>query len=180
MEAKYNGWRAWVHNPTGAMFNRNLQPLSIRDEFKPALAQLKQLPWEWTDAEALERRHKIGQGSLILLDYLPPANETHLDYIARKYFIHACAAVYRFHVHRDLARPIQDNAIYLPMTWRHDSAEPRPGITPLWDILQQCNRALGCEFFEGFVAKRNDSRYPRQNRSASQEFPFWMKHRWNP
>ena len=36
----------------------------------------------------------------------------------------------------------------------------------------------GCEFYEGMVAKRNDSIYPMQRRSAEVEFPFWMKHRW--
>src|SRR5580698_3397222 len=69
LEGKYNGWRAWVHNPTGAMFNRRLEPLTIRREFEPALEKLYQLPWEWSDVEALERRHNFGRGSLILLDY---------------------------------------------------------------------------------------------------------------
>jgi hypothetical protein len=46
LEGKYNGWRAWVHNPTGAMFNRKLEPLSISHEFKSALAKLHALPWE--------------------------------------------------------------------------------------------------------------------------------------
>jgi hypothetical protein len=53
----------------------------------------------------------------------------------------------------------------------------------LWTILQECNRRLGCtepanHFYEGLVAKRLDSKYPLQKRSASQDFPFWMKHRW--
>ena len=68
MEGKYNGWYAWVHTPTRAMFNRKNEPLSIAHEFKAALDTACRLPFEWLNVEALERRHKIGQGSLILLD----------------------------------------------------------------------------------------------------------------
>ena len=196
LEGKYNGWRAWVHNPTGAMFNRKLEPLSISLEFEPALEKLHALPWEWSDVEALERRHKIGQGSLILLDYLP---ENPLEiYTARKNFIHLCAAlVGGIEVHKELHQPIANNRVYLPMTWQMDAALARVGdfvaterATPrgdwrgLWDILQQCNQALGCDgrsgtdFWEGVVAKRNDSLYPRQRRNAELDFPFWTKHRW--
>ena len=177
MEAKYNGWRAWVHNPTGAMFNRHLKPLSITDEFAPALALLKNLPWEWSDTEALERRHGVGRGSLILLDYLPPnPKDTFAD---RKQFLESCAAIHNatrneppIDVHKNLDEPIQPNRLYLPMTWRWAGADQ------LWPILQKCNQALHCEFFEGLVAKRNDSIYPVQNRSGDVEYPFWMKHRW--
>ena len=175
LEGKYNGWRAWVHNPTGAMFNRKLEPLSISHEFRPALAQLKRLPWEWSDTEALERRHNFGRGTLILLDYLP-ANPKEI-YTDRKKYIQLCAGVTGgIEVHDKPNAPIAADRVYLPMTWRYD------GAAQLWDILQQCNRALGCkpgsEFWEGFIWKRNDSIYPQQRRSADIEFPFWMKHRW--
>ena len=46
IEGKYNGWRVWVHNLTGAMFNRKLEPLSISREFEPALEILRGLAWE--------------------------------------------------------------------------------------------------------------------------------------
>jgi hypothetical protein len=69
------------------------------------------------------------------------------------------------------------------------AALPTPHAGPgtldfgLWTILQNCNRTLGClkpanHFYEGLVAKRCDSPYPLQRRSADQDFPFWMKHRW--
>ena len=172
LEGKYNGWRAWVHNPTGAMFNRKLEPLSISHEFKPALAVLKKLPWEWSDTEALERRHNFGRGSLILLDYLP--NDPQEIYTDRKKFIHLCTGIAGggIEVHKELDQPIGNDRVYLPMTWRYD------GAAQLWEILQRCNRALGADFWEGFVWKRNDSIYPRQRRSAELDFPFWMKHRW--
>jgi ATP-dependent DNA ligase len=37
-EPKFNGWRTLVHRHTGAMFNRQLEPLSIQAEFAQALA----------------------------------------------------------------------------------------------------------------------------------------------
>ncbi len=39
-EPKYNGWRALVHAPTGTMFNRRGQPLSIAGLFSCALKRL--------------------------------------------------------------------------------------------------------------------------------------------
>ena len=173
LEGKYNGWRAWVHNPTGAMFNRKLEPLSISHEFKPALTKLNKLPWEWSDVEALERRHNIGRGSLILLDYLP-ANPAEI-YTARKSYIHLCCGfIGGIEVHKELNKPIANNQVYLPMTWRYEQKVS----LQLWDILQQCNVALGVDFWEGVIAKRNDSIYPRQRRNVEMDFPFWMKHRW--
>ena len=53
LEGKYNGWRAWVHNRTGSMFNRKLEPLSISHEFQPALTKLQELPWEWHTPRAV-------------------------------------------------------------------------------------------------------------------------------
>jgi hypothetical protein len=50
-----------------------------------------------------------------------------------------------------------------------------------WQRLQAANVKLVCvgsDFWEGVVAKRNDSIYPRQHRNAELYFPFWMKHRW--
>jgi hypothetical protein len=189
VEGKYNGWRAWVHNPTGAMFNRKLEPLSISHEFKPALDVLRQLPWEWSDTEALERRHNIGRGTLVLLDHIP--DDPNMTYQERKSFMHMCSAVKGVETHKALNEPIANDHVYLPMNWRIEGATIRVGDfveaerhthrgqwLDLWDILQQCNKTLRCEFWEGLVAKRNDSIYPRQRRNAELEFPFWMKHRW--
>ena len=70
-EPKYNGWRALVHTPTGAMWNRHGQRLTIEREFTQSLALLHDLAGSglvWADCEALERRHQIGRGSLVVLD----------------------------------------------------------------------------------------------------------------
>ena len=105
--------------------------------------------------------------------------------------MHLIAGVKGIGVQKQLHEPIANDRVYLPMTWRMEAAVSRVGDfveaeydtcrggwLGLWDILQQCNKALRCEFWEGVVAKRNDSIYPRQNRSHDVEFPFWMKHRW--
>jgi len=168
---KYNGWRAWHHNPTGRLFNRKLEPLSITAEFAAASAILRPWPWEWSDVEALERRHQIGQGTLILLDTLMPG-----DYDSRRMFQRAAAIDLGIPEHIYAGQPIAANSVYLPLVL--DYGAELAG----WDALQEANCQLGCKpgspFWEGLVAKRNDSIYPRQLRSPDIEFPCWMKHRW--
>ena len=173
LEGKYNGWRAWVHNPTRLMFNRKLKPLSISHEFAPALEKLHELPWEWSDVEALERRHKIGQGSLILLDALVAG-----DYVARRAIISGAASANGISEHLNADEPIESNRVYLPLTLRNSLG--RTSELLFWQMLQAANVKLGCkpgsELWEGVVAKRNDSIYPTQRRNAELDFPFWMKH----
>jgi len=180
-EPKFNGWRALVHRDTGAMFNRHGEPLTIQDEFKTALTELQAIlaadagklfatsdqggqiiPAEalaWADVEALERRHNRGRGSLVVLDLpllrLPCAER---GYVLRQLFCPAidhCAA---------------NNTVY---------SVPQYTDGPhVYADAKADNQMLGCEFYEGVVAKRADSLYPLQLRSAKTEFPFWMKHRW--
>ena len=72
-EPKVNGWRAWINTAAGQTFNRKNEPLSIEREFAPILAKIKaaNLPIIWLDTEAFERRHPLGRGSLVLLDFAP-------------------------------------------------------------------------------------------------------------
>ena len=59
---------------TGAMWNRHGQRLTIEREFDAALDILRPLAGSglvWADCEALERRHQIGRGSLVVLDWIP-------------------------------------------------------------------------------------------------------------
>ena len=74
-EPKWNGWRALVHVPSGAIYNRHGKLLSIAAEFASALeifrATLDAEAFKWVDCEALERRHGIGRGTLIVLDLVP-------------------------------------------------------------------------------------------------------------
>ena len=73
-EPKLNGWRALIHTPTGTMWNRHGALLTIAECFRPALAALAKLASRgivWADCEALERRHNLGRGTLVVLDAVP-------------------------------------------------------------------------------------------------------------
>jgi|CZKV01.1.fsa_nt_gi hypothetical protein len=194
-EPKVNGWRAWVHCPTRRMFNRHNEPLSITAEFTPVLNRLHDWfdglgpdlgPWfEWLDTEAFARRHALGRGSLVLLDApLAPGIKPVRDQAIYDHII--ATDVGESWAHEQFAPP--ENALLSFAYHYEDEAVQRafgatvidPDLFPLaaWTRLQACNRALQAEVFEGLVAKRLDSTYPLQQRSADQEFPFWMKHRW--
>jgi hypothetical protein len=69
-----NGRRALIHTPTATMWNRHGALLTIADCFRPALAALAKLASRglvWADCEALERRHNLGRGTLVVLDVVP-------------------------------------------------------------------------------------------------------------
>jgi hypothetical protein len=144
---------------------------------------------EWLDVEAFERRHALGKGSLVLLDCplvdYPYAERQHQmgglirDGVATPWqFLHdapPCDKLLMF------AYSFGDYGIAPPsgeLTADHYPGEDVDGIFTGWARLQEMNRTLKAEVFEGFVAKRDDSLYPLQNRSADTEFPGWIKHRW--
>lgn len=178
-EPKINGWRALVHAPTGRMWNRRGQRLSIEHEFAAVLETLRNadLPpeMEWLDCEALERRHDLGRGSLVILDYLAPDKAT---YDERKLFladaIHPSGETregferWQF----DRVPPPSDRALLF------QSPFTASDLDHYWQKLQDLNKEWNAEVFEGFVAKRTNSPYPRQLRSPNQESPYWVKHRW--
>lgn len=175
-EPKYNGWRALVHIPTGAMFNRRGQPLTIAAEFKPAVEELHlklgmTQCFEWADCEALDRRHGLGRGSLIVLDVVPEPPRTLTPYSERRTWLEA--------VPREL--PFTSFAQSFPVLSIPPTAyngTHRNAAMAVWCDLQRTNAALHCDFYEGLVAKRADSVYPIQLRSPDAECPFWIKYRW--
>jgi hypothetical protein len=189
-EPKYNGWRAVVHVPTGTMFNRQGHTLSIAGEFAAALDKLKSSPFEWLDCEALDRRHGLGRGSLVVLDQpgnpLPYAGrldslwghlvEPLLATVLESISTDAVAGlpstateVLNLHTRRP-----EPDSLYVPAAFTDRQARE------VWrkKLMQQVNANLGCDFYEGLVAKRGDSCYPVQLRSPDEEFPAWIKHRW--
>jgi ATP-dependent DNA ligase len=196
-EPKYNGWRAIVHIPTGSMFNRKLERLSIASEFKAALDQLRCTldaeAFKWADCEALERRHGIGRGTLIVLDVVPDGlckfvevdNDTSTltqrvpTYLDRRRWLEAVLP-YTENFFNSL-RPCGDNELRLAPRIRADCGikdKTCGTLSEIWQQLQAENWRLGCQFYEGLVAKRADSPYPRQLRNPELDFPFWVKHRW--
>ena len=73
-EPKLNGWRALIRTPTRTMWNRHGTLLTIANCFRPALETLARLANRglvWADCEALERRHNLGRGTIVVLDMVP-------------------------------------------------------------------------------------------------------------
>ena len=199
-EPKYNGWRALVHVPTGTMFNRKGEQLSIAAEFATALDHLKASKAEWLDCEALDRRHGLGRGSLVVLDEpgCPLPFERRLDRL-----VDLMLPVGAF-VLEGLLGPSQPRSVALlgllgQYTGPDSIAEIRtmrptadslllPSVFTqrqadhVWrnGLLQAVNgvHQLNCDFYEGLVAKRGDSLYPIQLRSPDEAFGGWIKHRW--
>ena len=173
-EPKVNGWRAVVNARTGEMWNRHGKRLSIEKEFSLVLDSLRraELPeaLTWLDCEALERRHSLGQGSLVVLDYIPTAGD-HSPYSKRRATIGATLREYLV-PWRVEDRPMENRLLFF------DCCYDDSGKSEAWNHLQRLNTRFNTELFEGFVAKRHDSLYPTQLRSPSLEFPLWVKHRW--
>jgi ATP-dependent DNA ligase len=175
-EPKFNGWRALVHTPSGTLWNRHGGRLTIAACFRDAVEQLRDLADDgliWADCEALERRHHIARGTLILLDAIPQDAQFTPSYAERRQFLES------------LRIPLEPFSSGL-----HAGDEPPLLLTTscmvtsqneslaFYQSLRQSNRALGAEFFEGVVMKRADAAYPVQLRSPLEECRAMMKHRW--
>jgi len=172
-EPKYNGWRALVHAPTGLMFNRYAQPLSIAAEFGSTLKALRETVLvangstiEWFDCEALDRRHALGRGTLLVFDFIAP-EMTGEPWLKRKELL---AQVLVEHDYQQVPLP---GIVY--GVGAYDPVQINPH--ELYRQLRQLNIGWGCQFYEGLLAKRITDAYPRQLRSPHQEFVGWVKHR---
>ena len=173
-EPKLNGWRALIHTPTGTMWNRHGTLLTIADCFQPALAVLAKLASRglvWADCEALERRHNLGRGTLVVLDAVPESGTP--AYEQRHAMLESVLPSAPV-VAGDTSGTVPCSAALLTPTLR---AESHTDALAFYQRLRAANRALGCDFFEG-VMKRADSPYPVQLRSATEEFRGWVKHRF--
>jgi hypothetical protein len=175
--AKLNGWRVLAHSPTGTVWNRHGQELSIADEFNDALeilSALSALGIEWPDCEGLERRHNIGRGTLIILDAVLPGTAT--DRFARLLDVSSRAGIPLL----DIGERPEENRVYLLRQHSMSDASPtgHSALVQRWQQMQALNAQWGAEFYEGLVAKRADSTYPVQLRDPDSKSPFWVKHRW--
>ena len=174
-EPKLNGWRALIHTPTGTMWNRHGALLTIADCFRPALGALAKLAGRglvWADCEALERRHNLGRGTLVVLDVVPESGTP--SYEQRRTMLEVLLpmdAVFS----GDTSRPVPCGTLVLTPTMR---AESHADALAFYQRLREANRALHCDFFERVVMKRADSIYPVQLRSATEEFRGFVKHRF--
>ena len=174
-EPKLNGWRALIHTPTGTMWNRHGSLLTIADCFRPALGALAKLGSRglvWADCEALERRHSLGRGTLVVLDVVPESRTP--SYEQRRAMLEAIIPIDAV-FSGDTSRAVPCGSVVLTTTIRADS---HADALAFYQRLRAANRAFGCDFFEGVVMKRADSIYPVQLRSATEEFRWWVKHRF--
>jgi len=174
-EPKLNGWRALIHTPTGTMWNRHGALLTIADCFRPALGALAKLASRglvWADCEALERRHNLGRGTLVVLDSIPESGPpTYEQRRAALETLLPCDLVFD----GDSSRAVPPGAVVLTPSRRVDS---QADALAYYQRLREANRGLRCDFFEGVVMKRAESAYPVQMRSATEEFRGWVKHRF--
>jgi hypothetical protein len=147
VEPKLNGWRAIIHTPTGTMWNRHGALLMIADCFRPALVALTKLADRglvWADCEALERRHNLGRGTLVVLDVVPVSSAP--TYIQRRAMLgrliprNAAFA-------GDTACSIPINAICLAPNFR---PEDHTDALLFYNRLRAAHRSLGCDLFEGW------------------------------
>jgi ATP-dependent DNA ligase len=180
-EPKFNGWRAILHAPSGTLWSRHGEQLSIAGEFTQAIDRVRiarenamRAVWDtdnmvlvqgeadWYDVEALDRRHNRGRRSLIVLD-MPLLG---LPYDQR-------SGVFRT-MFEQVGTP-NDHAAEEDMVFSSPCFTDGPA---LWQQVQEINRHYGCIFYEGLVAKRAASSYPLQLRSPSEETPDWIKHRF--
>ena len=174
-EPKLNGWRTLIHTPTGTMWNRHGTLLTIADCFWSALAALAKLVARglvWADCEALERRHNLGRGTLVVLDMVPESGAP--SYEQRRAMLESLVPCHPVFV-SETARSVPVEAVCLAPNLR---VEDHGDAFAFYARLREANRALRCDFFEGVVMKRADSIYPVEVRSATEEFRGWCKHRF--
>jgi len=172
-EPKYNGWRAILHAPTGVMWNRRGKRLTITSEFSKAVSLLKRTGCEWLDVEILERSHHLGRGTLIVLD-LPSEKfpAAWLPYASRMTLLSEYLFQTGIADRLTCSRKPADEAVYIPPIYAEGEQEP------VWQRLEEINCEWQCPFYEGLVAKRDDSLYPVQLNSPAQTTAAWVKHRF--
>ena len=171
-QPKYNGWRALVHCPSGAMWNRHGGRLSIAHEFDAALRELKKLSATglvWADCEAMERRHNVGRRSLIVLDWIPDSGSP--TYEERRSFLEQFLPLERMSLGEGTMP--EDSVLLAPSI-----AEMNGQALQLYRSLEAINRSVLADVFEGVVMKRAVSAYPVQLRSPDEKCRFWQKHRF--
>ena len=174
IQPKFNEYRSIVHIPSGTMFNRHNEPFAIAKEFEHALMELNaslgsHAKFEWADCGALGRRHAIGKGSLVVFDVIPNFDHDHEPYPERRSWIEKALAVWT-----PLDARMPEERVFLTPSY------PGAAAPLVWHELQQANKVLGCDFYEGIVSYRANARYAKQLVSSSQETSSLVKHRFIP
>lgn len=172
IQPKFNEWRILVHIPSGSMFNRHNLPLTIAHMFDHALMELNarlgnHAKFEWADCGGMGRRHEIGKGTLVVYDVVPSFDHDHEPYHERRSWIDRALNVWT-----PLDARMPEEKVFLAPSY------PGTLAPTIWHELQEANKKLGCDFYEGLVAYRANARYAKQLISAEQETSSLVKHRF--
>jgi hypothetical protein len=135
------------------MWNRHGALLTIADCFQPALGALAKLAGRglvWADCEALERRHNLGRGTLVVLDVAPESGTP--SYEQRRAMLESIVPTDAV-LSGDTSRALPCGAVVLTPTMR---VESYADALAFYQRLREANRKLRCDFFEGVVMKRAD------------------------
>jgi hypothetical protein len=162
---------AVIHIPTGTIFNRHGQIMSIGNEFTEAVGDLSQSPFDWLVCEALSRRHEIAKGSLFIIDWINPE----LTMIKRHQSLRDW-----FPLHEYKVLPVEDRAYLIEQFEDSDD-----GLYGRWTDMQAMNIWLTMdivkepiEFYEGFVATDKYSKYQMQLQSPNKTTNRIQKYRF--
>ena len=157
-EPKLNGWRTLIHTPSGTMWNRHGTLLTIADCFRPALETLAALANHvlvWADCEALERRHTLGRGTLVVLDMVPGSGTP--TYERRRAILESLIPT-DAEFSGDTSRPVPSDAVALIPTLRAGS---HADALAYYQRLRAANRAMGLRFLRGRGDEARGFRVPR-------------------
>jgi len=174
---KYNGWRVLLHVPSGMCHNRKLEPLTISEEFEEAIYRIQKCcphDIEWLDCEGLERRHGIGKGSLIVLDFIPTQhlNEETLDITYEDRQTVLAVTLDKVDDLDVMSQPKEDSVYFAPHYNNHE-------VEVLDSMLKSRNEIWDAEFYEGWVGVKLGSKYPIQLVGEDKKATGWTKHRWD-
>lgn len=170
-EAKINGRRVMLQPETKQAWNRHGKKSDAsptREQWESLQAAARDMGESynfdhkelWFDAEVIHNRLPEGQGSIILLDVL-----TDEGYELRRQMLE-----HRYQILNATTRLVEDE-FYIAESFTAAESEAA------WSALQERNKLLGYELFEGLVAKRSDSLYV-PIKSADSKSSSWIKHRW--
>jgi ATP-dependent DNA ligase len=175
-EPKINGWRVLIDVKNKKMWTRYNRPSSVEHKYAAVLeriaAQFSGDEVTWLDGEILgQRASSIGRGSLVIFDVAWPRWKDWSILHDRRRLLDVIfdnvSEVW------DIDRlPSQDTIYRLPRISGADALE-------YYERMQIANQRFGLELYEGVVAKNMHKEYPTQLRSATEETPWWVKHRWD-
>lgn len=178
-EPKINDWRALICNGQHPveMWNRRLERFTNADKFTKALDWMNlHLPMVWIDACCMGLRTPVAKGCIAVLDHInfkPSEGREDPNYAARRLRLQELIPEI------DLDGIIRKGTSYLFPNVFILPAYPKDEWEKLWrETLPAVNKALDCEFVEGFVVKDELSVYPRQLHSPDKETASWVKFRW--